>query len=105
MIQAERARAELQAAGYSGVRLRTGDGSSGWPEEAPFDAILVTAAPAVVPPGLVEQLTIGGRMLIPLGKGRQELVRITRTARGDERETLMAVRFVPMTGRAGGPGH
>ncbi|HKQ97050.1 MAG TPA: protein-L-isoaspartate(D-aspartate) O-methyltransferase [Candidatus Polarisedimenticolia bacterium] len=102
---ADRARDDLKAAGYAGVRVRTGDGWQGWPESAPFDAILVTAAPATVPQALVAQLKVGGRMVIPLGTGTQELVRITRTARGDERETLLPVRFVPMTGRADGPGH
>jgi protein-L-isoaspartate(D-aspartate) O-methyltransferase len=102
---AERARRDLVAAGYPGVVVRTGDGWAGWPEEAPYDAILVTAAPAEVPAALVEQLKVGGRMVIPLGTGTQELVRITRTARGDERETLMMVRFVPMTGGALRPGH
>jgi protein-L-isoaspartate(D-aspartate) O-methyltransferase len=102
---AERARRDLVAAGYPGVVVRTGDGWAGWPEEAPYDAILVTAAPAEVPAALVEQLKVGGRMVIPLGTGTQELVRITRTARGDERETLMMVRFVPMTGGALRPSH
>jgi protein-L-isoaspartate(D-aspartate) O-methyltransferase len=102
---AERARRDLAAAGYSGVRVRTGDGAAGWPEAAPFDAILVTAAPPDLPEGLTGQLKQGGRMVIPLGTGTQELVRITRTARGDERETLLPVRFVPMTGRAARPGH
>lgn len=102
---AERARGDLKSAGYAGVQVRTGDGWAGWPEAAPFDAILVTAAPTTVPQALVMQLKVGGRMVIPLGTGTQELVRITRTARGDERETLLPVRFVPMTGRADGPGH
>ena len=102
---AERAKRDLAAAGYSGVRVRTGDGWAGWPEEAPFDAILVTAAPAEVPQALVRQLKVGGRMVLPLGTGTQELVRITRTEDGEERETLMLVRFVPMTGGAKKPGH
>jgi protein-L-isoaspartate(D-aspartate) O-methyltransferase len=67
---------------------------------APFDAILVTAAPDTVPPPLLEQLKVGGNLVIPVGVGDQQLVRWTRTASGFERETLLPVRFVPMTGQA-----
>jgi protein-L-isoaspartate(D-aspartate) O-methyltransferase len=102
---AERARRDLAAAGYERIQVRTGDGWAGWPEAAPFDAILVTAAPAEVPGALVQQLKVGGRMVLPLGTGTQTLVRITRTERGDERETLLMVRFVPMTGGAIKPAH
>ena len=91
-------RAALQAAGIAGVEVRTGDGYHGWPEEAPFDAILVTAAPETTPEPLVGQLAEGGRLIVPVGAGSQELVRLTRTASGLEREPLLAVRFVPMTG-------
>jgi protein-L-isoaspartate(D-aspartate) O-methyltransferase len=96
---AERARADLERLGYA-VHLRVGDGYRGWPEAAPFDAILVTAAPDHVPPSLVEQLAEGGRLVLPLGQGVQDLVRLTRTADGVRRETLFGVRFVPMTGEA-----
>lgn len=95
---AERARRTLAAAGASHVTVRAGDGTGGWPEEAPFDAIVVTAAPEQVPQALLDQLKVGGRLVIPVGTGSQELLRITRTATGFEREPLLPVRFVPMTG-------
>jgi protein-L-isoaspartate(D-aspartate) O-methyltransferase len=95
------ARAALSAAGVDSVQLRTGDGYRGWPEAAPFDAIVVTAAPGHVPPALVEQLQVGGRMVLPVGSGdEQELLRLVKTASGVEREMLAPVRFVPMTGEA-----
>jgi protein-L-isoaspartate(D-aspartate) O-methyltransferase len=97
---AERARAALQAAGYDRVHVRAGDGYRGWPEEAPFDAILVTAAPDHVPQPLLDQLAPGGRLVLPLGGGEQIIVRLRRTAAGFEREELWPVRFVPMTGEA-----
>jgi protein-L-isoaspartate(D-aspartate) O-methyltransferase len=96
---AERARDTLDELGYD-VRVRAGDGYLGWPEEAPFDAILVAAAPDHVPPALVEQLAPGGRMILPVGDQSQELVLVRRTARGVERESVLPVRFVPMTGLA-----
>ena len=97
---AERARETLTALGYANVEVRLGDGYAGWPEEAPFDAIIVTAAPDHVPEPLVEQLASGGRMIIPVGQDRQSLTLITRT--GDEvtRERMLGVLFVPMTGEA-----
>ena len=97
---AERARSVLAAAGSSRVTVRAGDGTAGWPDEAPYDAILVTAAPEQVPQALLAQLRIGGRLVIPVGAGSQELLRITRTESGFERESLLPVRFVPMTGGA-----
>ena len=97
---AERARADLQRLGYAGVQVRAGDGYRGWPEEAPFDAIVVTAAPDHVPEPLIEQLAEGGRMVLPVGRGDQELLRITKTPDGLRRERLFGVRFVPMTGEA-----
>ncbi len=96
----ETARRRLAELGYSNVTLRTGDGYRGWPEAAPFDAIIVTAAPPAVPQPLVDQLKPGGRMILPVGSGDQELVRIVRTPGGVEREPLLPVRFVPMTGEA-----
>jgi protein-L-isoaspartate(D-aspartate) O-methyltransferase len=100
---ADRARQTLQETGYGEVQVRTGDGYRGWPEEAPFDAILVTAAPDAIPDPLLAQLKPGGRLVVPVGAGTQELIRLTRTASGVERETLMLVRFVPMTGEAARP--
>jgi protein-L-isoaspartate(D-aspartate) O-methyltransferase len=96
----ERARAALAAAGAGRVVLRAGDGTHGWPEEAPFDAILATAAPERIPQALLDQLRVGGRLVIPVGAGSQELVRMTRSEQGFERESLLPVRFVPMTGDA-----
>jgi protein-L-isoaspartate(D-aspartate) O-methyltransferase len=96
----DRARQALAAAGCARVVLRQGDGTHGWPEEAPFDAILATAAPERIPQALLDQLRVGGRLVIPVGAGSQELVRMTRTERGFERESLLPVRFVPMTGDA-----
>jgi protein-L-isoaspartate(D-aspartate) O-methyltransferase len=96
----EGARAALAAAGADRVVLRAGDGTHGWPEEAPFDAILATAAPERIPQALLDQLRVGGRLVIPVGAGSQELVRMTRTGQGFERESLLPVRFVPMTGDA-----
>jgi protein-L-isoaspartate(D-aspartate) O-methyltransferase len=90
----------LLSAGIGGVELRTGDGWHGWPEEAPFDAILVTAAPEETPEPLTAQLVIGGRLILPVGAGSQDLLRVTRTATGIARESLLPVRFVPMTGEA-----
>ncbi len=91
------ARARLTLLGIGNVRFRHGDGFEGWPGQAPFDAILVAAAPAGVPPALVEQLAPGGRLIIPVGPGSdQVLLRITRTATGLEREELGPVTFVPL---------
>ena len=95
----------LDRLGYKNVHVRSGDGYRGWPEESPFDAILVTAAPDEVPEPLLEQLKPGGRLVIPLGTGSQELIRLTRTDHGFDRESLLPVRFVPMTGEARQPRH
>jgi len=97
---AARARAALEAEGYSGIHLREGDGYAGWKEAAPFDAIVVTAAPDHVPQPLIDQLAIGGRLIIPVGATYQELIRLTRTKEGLQRESVIPVRFVPMTGEA-----
>ncbi len=94
----ERARKLLKDLKYDNVNVRIGDGHAGWVEHAPFDAILVTAAPDTIPPVLIEQLKIGGRLVIPVGRNEQHLIRLTRTAKGVDRETLLPVRFVPLTG-------
>jgi protein-L-isoaspartate(D-aspartate) O-methyltransferase len=90
----------LKRLGYSNIQVRIGDGYRGWPEAAPFDAIIVTAAPDHVPPALVGQLRQGGRLVLPVGRFFQELVRVRRTASGTKQETLLPVRFVPMVGEA-----
>lgn len=98
------ARRRLAALGYANVELRSGDGALGWPERAPFDAILVSAAAANVPPALEAQLAPGGRMVIPVGppRGNQSLVRIARLASGElERRELCDVQFVPFVGASG----
>jgi protein-L-isoaspartate(D-aspartate) O-methyltransferase len=82
------------------VHLRVGDGYQGWPEAAPFDAILVAAAPPAIPQPLVDQLAVGGKLIIPVGSGIQELRVLTKTPTGVASERLFEVRFVPMTGRA-----
>ena len=97
---AERAAADLERLGYENVHVCAGDGYKGWPEEAPFDAIIVTAAPDHVPQPLIDQLAVGGRMVIPIGRGIQSLTLITRDERGVKRKTLLGVMFVPMTGEA-----
>jgi protein-L-isoaspartate(D-aspartate) O-methyltransferase len=90
----------LQRLGYSAVKVRHGDGYYGWPEEAPFDGIVVTAAAGEIPPPLVEQLKAGGRMVIPVGSvfGTQSLMLVEKDVGGRVRtKSLMAVRFVPLT--------
>ncbi|MBC7348380.1 MAG: protein-L-isoaspartate(D-aspartate) O-methyltransferase [Candidatus Aminicenantes bacterium] len=91
-----RAQEVLQKLGYQNIKFRVSDGTRGWPEQAPFEAILVTAAPPAVPPALVEQLTTGGRMVIPVGTDFQELVLVTRKEQGWEEQRLIGVRFVPL---------
>lgn len=96
---ATRARALLEQLGYQNVELRVGDGSRGLPEEAPFDAICVTAASPGLPAPLEEQLAVGGRLVIPLGqRHRQMLCLFRRGASGVESERLCAVAFVPLVG-------
>jgi len=97
---AKRARATLVELGYRNVDVRSGNGYLGWPEHAPFDRIIVTAAPPDVPPALVEQLKIGGLMAIPVGVGDQELRIMRRAATGMETIATLPVRFVPMVGKS-----
>jgi protein-L-isoaspartate(D-aspartate) O-methyltransferase len=93
---AERAASLLEALGYTNVHTRLGDGYQGWPEHAPFDAIVVTAAPPSVPDALKQQLKVGGRLVVPVGVDDQELLVIRRTSDGFTEHRLMPVRFVPM---------
>jgi len=95
---AEQARATLEDLGYRNVHIRLGDGSEGWAEHAPYQGILVTAAPPQVPPALLEQLAEGGRLVIPVGVQSQELELHTRRPEGFRVERLAAVRFVPLVG-------
>jgi len=98
---AERARRVLAELGYANVQVRVGDGALGWPEAAPFDAILVSAAPSEVPPALLDQLAPGGRLVLPVGPSpeQQELQLWKRVPSGRlEKRGLMQVRFVPLTG-------
>lgn len=102
---ADRASAALNAAGYAGVEVRIGDGSLGAPDRAPFDAIAVAAAAPEVPPALVEQLALGGRMVVPRGSRRaQRLVLLTRTSSGLVETGSIGCRFVPLLGAGGFPG-
>jgi protein-L-isoaspartate(D-aspartate) O-methyltransferase len=97
---AERARTTLSSLGYRNVHVRAGNGYLGWPDQAPFDRVMVTAAPDEVPPALVEQLRVGGLMAIPVGgAGFQELRILRKTEKGIETLTTLPVSFVPMTGK------
>jgi protein-L-isoaspartate(D-aspartate) O-methyltransferase len=96
---ADRARRLLATLGYGRVQVRTGNGYLGWPEEAPFDRIIVTAAPPEVPPALVDQLKLGGIMVVPVGTTQQALLVVARTPRGVETVRTLPVRFVPMIGK------
>jgi len=94
-----RAKERIKELGIRNVRFRHGDGSQGWKAHAPFDGILVAAAPLVIPEELVKQLKVGGRLLVPVGpEGQQELIRITRKEQRVERQSLGAVAFVPLLG-------
>ena len=94
------AKKKLSELGYDNVEVRIGDGYQGWPDAAPFDAILVTAAPDHIPQPLIDQLKVGGRLVIPVGDFYQELEVITKKEAGVLREKMIPVRFVPMTGEA-----
>ena len=98
----KRARARLKELDVRNVRFKVGDGSIGWRSQAPFDGILVAAAPLIVPEVLINQLVIGGRLIVPAGpEGKQQLLRIVRQAEGVERTGLGAVSFVPLVGGVG----
>ena len=93
---AEAARRALADNGFHNVDVRTGDGYRGWPEHAPFDRIIVTAAPPQIPDVLVAELAVGGIMVVPVGTDYQEIVIITRTAKGVTEKRTIGVKFVPM---------
>lgn len=95
-----RAQTTLKMLDYENIYFKVGDGYEGWPEKAPFDGIIVTAAPAQIPQPLLEQLKIGGRMIIPVGDYFQELILVKKTETGLKREKKLPVRFVPMRGEA-----
>ncbi len=95
---AERAKQLLDSLGFKSVQIRAGDGYQGWPEVAPFDAIIVTAAAPEIPQPLLDQLKIGGRMVIPVGDSSQDLILITKNETGIVKKSIIPVRFVPMTG-------
>lgn len=96
---ARRAHATLAELGYRNVHVRRGNGYLGWPEHAPYDRVMVTAAPDAIPQALVDQLKIGGLMAIPVGVGEQQLRILRKTPAGLETIRTLPVRFVPMTGK------
>lgn len=96
---AQGARATLDRLGYENVEVRTGNGYLGWPEKAPFDAIVVTAAPDEIPQALVAQLAVQGKMVVPVGTGFQQMTIITRTESGVVEQQTIPVAFVPMVGK------
>lgn len=98
---AKQATADLKRLGYLDVEVRHGDGYQGWPEEAPFDGIIITAAPPQLPQPLVKQLKTGGRIVVPVGRDNQDLIVYTKRSNGKvSKKRIIPVRFVPMTGRA-----
>lgn len=103
---ARRAAADLRRLQITNVTVRAGDGHRGWPEAAPFDAIMVTCAPERVPPALVAQLRDGGRLIIPVGSYEhgQELILLRKRGERIEQSSVIPVRFVPMTGNADADG-
>jgi protein-L-isoaspartate(D-aspartate) O-methyltransferase len=100
---AKEAGERLARLGYANVEVRAGDGYRGWPEAAPFDAIVVTAAAPRIPETLERQLRDGGRLVIPVGDDLQELIVVTRNGASYDERRVLAVRFVPMTGEVRKP--
>lgn len=96
-----RADESLKKLGYKNVEVKAGDGYQGWHEEAPFDGIIVTAAPDHIPQPLYDQLKMEGKLVLPVGDVNQELLLVTKTSQGMKKEEIIPVRFVPMTGEAG----
>jgi len=98
---ANEARARLARLGYANVEVRCGDGYRGWPEQAPFDAIILAAAPDHIPPALIDQLAPGGHLVLPVGEYEQELVDVEKRPDGSViKRNVIPVRFVPMTGES-----
>ena len=98
---ADSAAARLKNLGYKNITVRCGDGYKGWPEEQPFDAVIVTAAPGKIPQPLIDQLKPGGKMIIPVGNISQELILVTKLGNGKvEQKSVLPVRFVPMRGES-----
>ena len=97
---AARSKELLERLGYKNIHVRSGDGYRGWPEAAPFDRIIVTAAPDHVPQPLVDQLAVGGKMILPVGDHYQQMTIITKTEKGVVQQRTIDVMFVPMTGEA-----
>jgi protein-L-isoaspartate(D-aspartate) O-methyltransferase len=97
---AERAEKALAESGYDNVEVRQGDGYQGWPEKAPFDIILITAAPEEIPQPLIDQLAEGGRLVVPVGpQGEIQTLTLVTREKGEVKKTYITdVRFVPMTG-------
>ncbi|MFC1709233.1 protein-L-isoaspartate(D-aspartate) O-methyltransferase [Candidatus Omnitrophota bacterium] len=93
---ADESRERLSGLGYTNIQVKHGDGYLGWPEFAPFDKIIVTAAPDEIPVELINQLRVGGKMIIPVGSFLQELYLITKTEDGFTKKAILPVRFVPM---------
>lgn len=96
---AAQAEKRLQHLGYNNIHIRVGDGYQGWPEEGPFDAILLSAAPPQIPQPLIDQLRMGGKLVVAEGDFFQDLLVITKTPDGLERRTVLPVRLAPMTGK------
>jgi len=97
---AEMSEMRLKEMGYENITVRCADGYQGWKENAPFDGVIVTAAPDHIPQPLVDQLKVGGRLVIPVGDVFQELMVVTKTLTGIKKMNVIPVRFVPMTGEA-----
>jgi len=97
---AKSAEQRLKNLGYKNIWVKCADGYRGWEEHAPYDGIIVTAAPDHIPQPLIDQLAVGGRLVIPVGDFYQELVLVTKTKTGLEKKNLLPVRFVPLTGEA-----
>ncbi|BFM38879.1 protein-L-isoaspartate(D-aspartate) O-methyltransferase [Synechocystis sp. LKSZ1] len=94
---AEEAQKILRKLGYQNIHIKVGDGYQGWSEKGPYDAIIVTAAPDHIPPALIEQLAVGGKMIIPVGEEYQEIVIVTKKVEGIKQQRTIPVRFVPLT--------